>query len=222
MPTYTCTTCGATFSLPDHVVARYPGWTPSTCRTCRDGGTASGGTARAGGSRRSLGGRGGAPKEDNLPVAAVLARYTAGPDTGVFTDGSAHPNPGPGGWGAVHVRDGEIVDQAHGHEPDTTNNRMELTALIAGYDLVPQGESTTVYTDSRLCVDTITKWAASWERNGWKRKTGPIQNLELVQALYERARARPEIQMEWIPAHAGTRWNEYADALSTAYRREEL
>lgn len=218
MPDYTCTTCGEPFSLPQRVVDKYPGWTPATCRRCRDGGGGGAGSRRASGAR----GRGGAPREENLPVAEVLARYSGGPDSGVFTDGSAHPNPGPGGWGAVYVRDGEVLDQAHGSEPHTTNNRMELTALIAGYDLVPAGVATTVYTDSRLCVDTITKWAPGWERRGWRRKTGPIQNLDLVQALYERARTRPEIELAWIRAHAGARWNEYADSLSTAYRRDEL
>lgn len=201
----TCTSCGTAFTVPDRVRERYPGWQPKKCRACHAGG-------------------GGAPAavEENLPVAEVLARYSGGPQDGVFTDGSAHPNPGPGGWGAVYVVGGEVVDQAHGHEPDTTNNRMELTALIAGYDLVPPGLATTVYTDSRLCVDTITKWAPGWERRGWTRKTGPIANLDLVQELYERARARPEITLAWIAAHSGARWNEYADSLSTAYRRDEL
>jgi ribonuclease HI len=245
MPDYTCRTCGAAFSLPQHLVDRYPGWTPAACRACRDGGSGNGGnggsgnggsgrsgtragssTAGAGRSRtatRRAGGRGrSGAREENLPVAEVLARYSGGPDSGVFTDGSAHPNPGEGGWGAVYVVDGEVVAQAHGHEPDTTNNRMELTALIAAYDLVPEGVATTVYTDSRLAVDTITKWAAGWERRGWKRKTGPIQNLDLVQELYRRAKARPELRLEWIAAHSGARWNEYADSLSTAYRRSEL
>ncbi|HVM15845.1 MAG TPA: ribonuclease H [Egibacteraceae bacterium] len=212
MATLTCTSCGAAFTLPEHVRERYPGWAPKQCRACHTG---EGREAPRGGA-----GRGGV--EENLTVAEVLAKYSKGPADGVFTDGSAHPNPGPGGWGAVYVVDGEVVDQAHGREDHTTNNRMELTALIAGYDLVPPRVSTTVYTDSKLCVDTITKWAPAWERRGWSRKTGPIANLDLVQQLYERARARPEIELAWIAAHSGARWNEYADSLSTAYRRTEL
>ncbi|HVM00923.1 MAG TPA: ribonuclease H [Egibacteraceae bacterium] len=203
----TCVTCGAAFTVPARVRERYPGWTPKQCRACHGG---------------APGGAGGGAVEENLPLAEVLAKFTGGPQDGVFTDGSANPNPGPGGWGAVYVDGGEVVDQAHGHDPRTTNNRMELTALIAGYDLVPEGVVTTVYTDSRLCVDTITKWAPVWERRGWTRKTGPIANLDLVRELYERARARPELRLEWIAAHAGARWNEYADSLSTAYRRAEL
>ncbi|CAN5315502.1 hypothetical protein BH20ACT8_BH20ACT8_08930 [soil metagenome] len=214
MPEFTCQTCAATFSLSDKVLDRYPGWTPKTCRSCRDGG---GGANRVrGGARRAR------IAEENLTVAEVLERYTDGPQDGVFTDGSAAPNPGPGGWGAVYVVGGRVVDQAHGHEARTTNNRMELTALLAGFDLVPDGTPATIHTDSRLAVDTISIWAAGWERNGWKRKTGPIQNLELVQALYAKAKARPELRLEWIPAHAGNRWNEYADSLSTAYLRERL
>lgn len=200
----TCSSCGARFTLPARVRDRYPGWEPDRCSACHSGK----------GQRGSV--------EENLTVAQVLEKYAGGPADGVFTDGSAQPNPGPGGWGAVYVVDGEVVDQAHGHDPATTNNRMELTALIAGYDLVPEGVSTTVYTDSRLCVDTITKWAKGWERRGWTRKGGPIANLDLVKELYERAQARPELSLEWIAAHAGARWNEYADSLSTAYRRTEL
>lgn len=206
---YVCESCGAEFSLPEKVRERYPDWTPTRCRACHDNATG----------RR---GRRNGAREENLPVAEILAKYEEGPDTGVFTDGAADPNPGPGGWGAVRVVDGEIVGQDYGHEPHTTNNRMELTALIAGYDLVPPGTPDTVYTDSRLCVDTITRWAPGWERRGWVRKTGEIANLDLVQALYARAKARPEITLSWIRAHAGSRWNEYADALATAYRRDVL
>jgi len=87
---------------------------------------------------------------------------------------------------------------------------------------VPDGVATTVYTDSKLCVDTIKEWAPGWERNGWKRKSGPVQNLDLIKVLYAKSKARPELQLQWIAAHNGSRWNEYADSLSTAYLRDEL
>jgi ribonuclease HI len=154
-----------------------------------------------------------------LTLQEVLATYTLGPATGVFTDGAAHPNPGPGGWGAVYVIDNEIICEARGAEPQTTNNRMELTALLVGYGMVPSGAAGVVMTDSQLCVDTINSWAADWERNGWKRRRGAIKNLDLVQELYRMARSRPEIELRWIKSHNGYRWNEYADALASAYRR---
>ena len=157
-----------------------------------------------------------------LTTSQVLARFTEGPDEGVFTDGSAEPNPGPGGWGAVYVVGGELVAQAHGHEPWTTNNRMEMTAIIEGIGLVPDGTPATVHTDSLLCYRTLTEWAAGWERLGWRRKRGEIQNLDLVQRGYALVRSRSEIRLAWIAAHAGNRWNEYADALSSGYRRPEL
>ena len=149
----------------------------------------------------------------------VLERYTSGPDTGVFTDGSCDPNPGPGGWGFVWVEGGRIVAEKSGHEADTTNNRMELTALIEAYEALPDDGTQTVYSDSQLCVNTINQWAAGWEKRGWKRKSGPIKNLELVQRLYALAKRKPGIELKWIKAHDGSRWNEYADALASSYQR---
>ena len=218
MSQFTCEQCGASFSVRKDSLDKYPGWTPKQCMACRKGGGGTAAKTRSTRARRSSD----AVIEENLPVAAVLAKYSGGPSDGVFTDGSATPNPGPGGWGAVYVVEGEVVDQRHGSHPDTTNNRMELTALIAGFDLVPEGTPATVYTDSKLCVDTITTWAKGWEANGWKRKTGPIKNLDLVKQLYAQAKARPELELAWIAAHSGNRWNEYADSLSTAYLRDEL
>lgn len=217
MPTFTCATCGDEFSLSETVLATYPGWTPRACRRCRDQGSAAGPARRPRPARTAASGR-----EEDLPLEEVLRRYTAGPVDGVFTDGAADPNPGPGGWGAVYVVNDEVVATDHGHEEHTTNNRMELTALLAGFRLVPDGVPTTVYSDSSYCVKAVNEWAAGWERNGWKRKTGPVQNLELVQELYRVKQARPEITVQWIKAHDGSRWNEYADALATAYRRERL
>src|SRR5207247_905212 len=104
----------------------------------------------------------------NLTVGEVLARYHDGPQDGVFTDGGAQPNPGAGGWGVVWVRGGDIVAQRHGHEPHATNNRMELTALIEALRLLPEDAEVIAYLDSELVVNTINKWAASWERAGWK------------------------------------------------------
>ena len=147
----------------------------------------------------------------------VLKRYTAGPKTGVFTDGSCEGNPGPGGWGFVWVEDDRILAENAGASGDTTNNRMELAALIAAYRALPEDAAVDIYSDSQLCVKTVNEWAAGWEARGWKRKSGPIANLELVQELYALALAHPEAKLQWIKAHDGSRWNEYADALASAW-----
>lgn len=224
MPDFTCRDCGSSFSLPQHILDRYPGWTPRQCRSCRDGGAAAarpgaGKPARSAPSRRSGGSKRSGSGVDALHTTEeVLAKYTAGPDSGVFTDGGAVGNPGPGGWGAVYVVKGEIVAEASGHDPDTTNNRMELTALLEAVQLVPEGTAAQVYADSKYAVQTITEWAAGWERRGWKRKGGPVKNLDLVRPVYYAFRNRPELDLQWIAAHQGYRWNEYADALANAWR----
>ncbi|MBW2274547.1 MAG: ribonuclease HI [Deltaproteobacteria bacterium] len=154
-----------------------------------------------------------------LSPEQVLEHYDKGPKTGVFTDGSCDPNPGQGGWGFVWVEGDRILRAEHGAQPDTTNNRMELMALIEAYKALPGDSAVSIYSDSQLCVNTINEWAAGWEKRGWKRKTGPIKNLELVQELYALAKAHPKTKLQWIRAHDGSRWNEYADALASSYQR---
>lgn len=215
---FVCQECGGPFTVSRQILAKYPGWKPKSCFKCKNAKGKSPSAASPsspGGAARSHAGS----REENLPVASVLARHTAGPKDGVFTDGAADPNPGPGGWGAVHVVGDRVVSEECGHEKHTTNNRMELVALIAGCRLVPPGTPAILYTDSMLCVNTLTKWAKGWEARGWKRKDGPIKNLELIQQLYATLRSRPELEVRWVAAHSGIRWNEYADALATAYRR---
>ena len=178
----------------------------------------SGRRGRGGGGRRPPAAREGPPPT----VARVLALYAGGPASGVFTDGSCSGNPGPGGWGAVRVRGGEILAERRGEDPHTTNNRMELEAAIAGLGMIGPAEAEDVYSDSVLVVRTLTEWAAGWERRGWKRRGGPVRNLDLVQRAWALARERPRVRIRWIRAHDGSRWNEYADALATAYLRDEV
>ncbi len=160
--------------------------------------------------------------DELLTPEEVLRRYTGGPKTGVFTDGSCEGNPGPGGWGFVWVEDDRVVAAKNGTDPSTTNNRMELAALIAAYRMLPEDSRVTVYSDSQLCVKTVNEWAAGWEKRGWRRKSGPIANLELVRELYELSNAHTGVTLEWIKAHDGSRWNEYADALASSYMRDTL
>lgn len=211
-PTYQCQVCAASFEVPPSALEKYPGWTPKYCREHSPAKKARGKTrARRAGA-----------VEENLTLAQVLEKYRDGPAEGVFTDGSAVPNPGPGGWGVVWVERGQARAQLHGSDADTTNNRMELRALIEAYRMLPEDAALAVLTDSRLCVDTITKWAPKWEQKGWTKKGGPIKNLALVKELLGLYRAHPDCSLEWIAAHSGNRWNEYADSLATAWLRDEL
>ena len=214
---FICGKCGNRFSLPDAVRAKYPNWTPTACMDCRDSPATKG--AGAGG-KSATKGRRTVTATTNLPVAEVLARFTEGPTSGVFTDGSCQPNPGPGGWGAVYVSEGVVFAERHGYDPQTTNNRMELTAMIAGLEMLGVDNAVDVYSDSALVVNTLTKWAKGWEARGWKRKEGPVLNLDLVQRAYALLQERPRVNVEWVRAHDGSRWNEYADALSTAHLRD--
>ena len=221
VPSFSCSVCGADFEVPQTAIDKFPSWQPKYCREHSPKKPVSAPRKRR---SPSPGGadRGSSLWEENLTLAEVLSKYRGGPSSGVFTDGSAVPNPGVGGWGVVWVEHDEIQSQKYGHDPDTTNNRMELRALIEAFKMLPEDAATDVFTDSRLCVNTITKWAPGWERKGWKRKSGPIKNLELVQELLALYRARPKCGLIWIAAHSRNRWNEYADSLATAWMRAEL
>lgn len=217
---FTCQTCGKEFDLPQHVLDRYPGWTPRECLDCRNETTKGSKQVVATTSTRA---GPSASKGRDFTTAEVLERFHDGPQTGVFTDGASEGNPGPGGWGAVLVVDGRVVAEDHGTDIHTTNNRMELTAMIAGLEMLPADTPIDVYTDSQLVVNILTKWAAGWKAKGWTKKSpGPIANLELVQKAYELSLMKPKARIRWIKAHSGNRWNEYADSLATAYRRETL
>ncbi|HSK06964.1 MAG TPA: ribonuclease H [Acidimicrobiia bacterium] len=220
--TFTCRRCDREFEVRQDVLDRYPGWTPQECLDCRDnaGRPVSSGERSAGSAKRPSS-QTSRTKGKDLTIAEVLASFGDGPDSGVFTDGASEGNPGPGGWGAVYVQDGEVVDEARGSEPHTTNNKMELTALIAGLRMVPLDAEVDIYTDSQLIVNIITKWADGWKARGWtKKSSGPIANLDLVKEAHALYKQRPGARLQWIKAHSGNRWNEYADALATSYRRE--
>lgn len=222
MPEFKCQVCDEPFSIPRATLDKYPNWEPKYCRehSPKKKGTIGKSAKKKGAvtKRRPTS----SSKEENLTRAEVLEKYTDGPKTGVFTDGSSHPNPGPGGWGFVWVEDGEIQQEGHGSATKTTNNRMEFHALIEAYRALPEDASVTVFSDSQLCVNTITKWAPAWEKKGWTRKGAPLKNLDLVKELLALYRAHPDCPLEWMRAHAGSRWNEYADSLATAWRRSEL
>ena len=136
--------------------------------------------------------------------------------TAVYTDGCAIPNPGAGGWAVVAIGNGRVVSERQGHAGHTTNNRMEMQALIEAFRMLPTGTEAEVFSDSQLSVRTLTEWAPAWRRAGWRRSRGGIANLDLVREALELFEERPKCRVRWIRGHAGHRWNERADELANA------
>jgi ribonuclease HI len=131
----------------------------------------------------------------------------------IFTDGACSGNPGPGGWGVL-LRYGSKERELFGGELATTNNRMELTAVIRALDTLTRSVRVNVHTDSTYVKDGITKWIHGWKKNGWKTKAKePVKNADLWMAL-ETAAARHEVEWHWVKGHAGHDGNERADALA--------
>jgi ribonuclease HI len=133
----------------------------------------------------------------------------------LFVDGACSGNPGPGGWGAI-LRWRGHEKELSGGAPETTNNRMELTAAIEGLNALRRPAQVRVTTDSTYVRDGITRWLKDWKRRGWKtadRK--PVKNEDLWRAL-EDAAARHAVTWHWVRGHAGHAENERADALARA------
>ena len=131
----------------------------------------------------------------------------------LFTDGACSGNPGPGGWGAILRTDGHEKELSGG-EPTTTNNRMEMMAVIEGLNALKKPSAVTVFTDSRYVMDGAMTWLANWKRRGWKTADKkPVKNEDLWRALDD-AMARHTLKWQWVRGHTGHVENERADALA--------
>lgn len=131
----------------------------------------------------------------------------------IFTDGACSGNPGPGGWGAILHWNG-ITRELYGGEPDTTNNRMELTAAINALNALKEPCAIDLYTDSVYVRDGISNWIEGWKAREWKTSAKkPVKNAELWQAL-DFARARHRVNWHWVKGHAGHPENERCDELA--------
>jgi ribonuclease HI len=131
----------------------------------------------------------------------------------VFADGACRGNPGPGGWGAV-LAYGGTERELFGGEPLTTNNRMELTAVIRALEMLKRRCEVDVYTDSQYVQKGISEWLPAWKRRGWKTADKkPVKNADLWQRLEELA-AGHAVRWHWVRGHAGHVGNERADALA--------
>ena len=134
-------------------------------------------------------------------------------DVTIYTDGACKGNPGPGGWGAW-LRSGAAERELFGGEVLTTNNRMELTAVIQGLSALTRRCSVDLYTDSEYVRNGITSWIHNWRARGWKtadRK--PVKNVDLWQRL-DALNAAHEVRWHWVRGHAGDPGNERADLLA--------
>ena len=131
----------------------------------------------------------------------------------LYTDGACRGNPGPGGWGVLMLY-GEHERELCGGEPETTNNRMELTAALRGLEALKRGCRVSLYTDSQYLRRGILEWLPQWKARGWRTAAKkPVKNEDLWRELDE-AVQRHEIDWHWVKGHAGDPGNERADALA--------
>lgn len=131
----------------------------------------------------------------------------------IFTDGACKGNPGPGGWGALLVM-GQREKELFGGEPGTTNNRMELKAVIEALNTLTRPCEVIVHTDSQYVQKGISEWIHGWKARGWKTAARePVKNVDLWQAL-DAAQARHKLEWRWVRGHNGHPGNERADALA--------
>lgn len=137
----------------------------------------------------------------------------------IFTDGACSGNPGKGGWGAI-LRHKDIEKELSGAEMETTNNRMELTAVIEALKALKTKCIITLYTDSRYVMDGINEWLPNWKKNNWKttNKKSDVKNVDLWQVLDELVKQH-EIKWIWVKGHAGHIENERVDKLAREARK---
>ena len=133
----------------------------------------------------------------------------------IFTDGACKGNPGPGGWAAL-LRMGRHEKELSGGEPDTTNNRMELTAAIKALEALIEPCDIRLHSDSKYVLDGITRWVHGWQKNGWKNASKqPVRNADLWHELI--AAAKPhQVEWVWVKGHSGHDENDRVDALACA------
>lgn len=131
----------------------------------------------------------------------------------MWTDGACKGNPGLGGWGAL-LKSGEHTKELFGGEKLTTNNRMELTAVVEALRALKQPSAVTVHTDSSYVMNGMKTWIAGWKRNGWTTSAKkPVKNVDLWQALDAEV-GRHQVSWVWVKGHAGDPGNERADQLA--------
>ena len=143
------------------------------------------------------------------------------PEIIIYTDGACSPNPGPGGWGAIILQEGKKPVELSGSGGESTNNRMELTAVISALAEIKTPHRITLYTDSQYVKNGITSWIDGWQKKNWQTADKkPVKNVDLWKALLEQVK-RHHVSWEWVRGHAADPWNERADELAVAARKKE-
>jgi len=127
----------------------------------------------------------------------------------IYTDGSCDPNPGPGGWAALVIMDGE-GRMLYGSDAASTNNRMELKAAIEALKSIEIKKPIILYTDSQYLKKGVMEWMENWKLRNWKRKGGKLANVDLWKELSKEAEEH-SITWQWVKAHAGDKYNEQVD-----------
>jgi ribonuclease HI len=130
----------------------------------------------------------------------------------IYTDGSCEPNPGPGGWAAI-ILDGKQETILKGFEPDSTNNRMELTAALQALRKVDPQRRLRIFTDSQYLKNGVESWMKDWKARNWKRKGGPLVNVDLWKQISDEIEQR-KIKWHWVKGHNGNPYNERVDRIA--------
>jgi ribonuclease HI len=135
----------------------------------------------------------------------------------IYTDGACLNNPGKGGHGYVFTyNDGEYLHSGNGGEKDTTNNRMELMAVISALEMLDGEKDITIITDSKYVMQGITEWIKGWKAKGWiGSNKKPVKNQDLWKRLDSLVEKAPPLKWQWVKGHSGNKWNEFADKLAT-------
>ena len=135
----------------------------------------------------------------------------------LYTDGACSGNPGPGGWAAI-LSYGTAVRELSGGERETTNNRMELSGVLAGLNALKEPCAVELYSDSQYIVNALNNgWLRDWKRRGWKRRDGELKNAELWQEL-DALLQKHNVSAHWVKGHADNEYNNRCDALAVAER----
>jgi ribonuclease HI len=167
---------------------------------------------------KKAGSQGSSEKRDLLDEGVAAGER---PAVILYADGACSGNPGPGGWAAILVNPhtGRFLELS-GAEPDTTNNRMEMRAVLEGLLHLRSSSSVRVVTDSRYLVEGMKSWVHNWIRNGWRTSDRkPVKNQDLWEELLRLSRTH-SLQFEWIAGHAGHKENERCDHLAVAAYRD--